>query len=350
MQLRSFVVPLAALALIAVACGSDDDATEADATESSAVVDTSDPTSTPEIDEPESDDAETDDAETDEPAGEALSVVDSTGETIELDAPAERVACLTEPCVDALAELGMTPAAATANRIAALPEFYGDAAEDIPTIGGSFFEPAIEDVIAAEPDLVIGLAGVHEPVRDALGDVPMYVVEIVSTDSAMDFLTDIGVLTAHEDEASTANAEFAAELDAATGQVDPDISAAIVFTGAFGFNINGQDSWAASDMMSQLVEYPFSDDDAASQEGGFATFSVEQLLEADPDYVFVSTIADDGGQGPPSAEVMADDAVWGRLSAVQNGQMIDVRTPLWQYGRGTRSLSIILDEFLAAVG
>ena len=33
-------------------------------------------------------------------------------------------------------------------------------------IGGSFFEPNLEDIAAAQPDLVFGLGGVHDGLRE----------------------------------------------------------------------------------------------------------------------------------------------------------------------------------------
>ena len=244
----------------------------------------------------------------------------------------------------------MVPVAISPNGVGALPEFFGDAAAEIPSIGGSFFEPSLEDVVASDPDLVIGLEGVHESVRDALGDTPLYIVGLETTDEAVEFLLHVGTLTGNEGVAAEAADAFTAKLDEAIeAKPEPEISAAVVYTGEYGFNINGASTSVVANMIGQLAKYPFADEDAASHEGGFGTFSIEQLLEQNPDYIFVSTIAADGGQGESAATVMADDTVWSKLDAVAEGNVVDVRTPLWQYGRGTHSLSIILDEFLAAV-
>lgn len=322
MRLVHVLIPLTALSLLA-ACGGDDDSTDASPASTGAPAGSA--------------------------SGGAVSVTDSTGTTIALDAPTQRIACLTEPCVDALVELGLTPVAASPNGVAPLPEFFGAAAADIPTIGGSFFEPAVEDVVAADPDLVIGLEGVHEPVRDALGDIPLYIVGIDSTDDAVGFLADVGALTGRADRAAAAATAFTSKLDAAIADTDADVSVAIVWSGAYGFNIDEPGSSVAAQMLSQIVDYPFAGADAASHQDGAAMFSIEQLLAADPDYIFANTIAEDGGQGEPSSVVMANDAVWSRLTAVQEGRVVDTRTPLWLYGRGTHSLSIVLDEFRAAI-
>jgi len=279
----------------------------------------------------------------------AITVTDTTGTTISLDAPARNVVCITEPCVDALAELGLTPAASSPTGITSLPEFFGDAGADIPTVGGSFYEPNLEDILVVEPDLVVGLAGVHEPIREALGDVPLYVVDITTPEEAVAFLADMGELTGRAEQAREIGDEFTAQLAAASADRRDDVSVVSVYLGAYGFNVNSAGESVYADMFGRVVDYPFAAEDATSHDGGYATWSLEQLLEADPDYIFVASIDADGGQGAPSAEVMAGDAVWSALGAVEDGNVVDVRTALWQYGRGTRSLSIVLDELLAAI-
>lgn len=282
-------------------------------------------------------------------ADTSISVTDATGTVIELDAPIQNIVCITEPCVDALAELGITPVATAASRTAALPEFFGETGAAISAVGGSFFEPNIEDILIAEPDLVIGLAGVHEPVREALGDVPLYVVEILTPEDAVAFLVDVGTMTGTGELAEQIGTEFTAKLDAATAERRDDVTVVSLYLGAYGFNVNSVGESVFAEMFSRVADYPFAAEDAADNSGGYAAWSLEQLLEVDPDYIFVASIGDDGGQGDPTAEVMAGDVVWSALGAVDAGNVIDVRTPLWQYGRGTRSLSLVLDEFLAAI-
>jgi len=44
-------------------------------------------------------------------------------------------------------------------------EFYGKD-HQIPLIGGTFYEPNLQNIYQYEPDLVIGLSGVHDNLRD----------------------------------------------------------------------------------------------------------------------------------------------------------------------------------------
>ena len=97
----------------------------------------------------------------------AVSLTDSTGEVLTFETRPTRTACLTEICADIMAELGLEPVAVN-DPLSSDPRFFGSRADNFQVIGGSFFEPNLEDIAAAQPDLVFGLGGVHDGLRDAL--------------------------------------------------------------------------------------------------------------------------------------------------------------------------------------
>ncbi|MBN2984523.1 ABC transporter substrate-binding protein [Cohnella algarum] len=147
---------------------------------------------------------------------EPVTVEDGTGETLVFDRPVEKVACVVSLCVDVLAELGMEPVAigeSGVRVIAASPEFFGSKGETFPSIGGSFFEPSLEDLVTMEPDLVIGLKGVHEPLREGLKDVaPLFLSSPRHYNDSIAFLETIGRVTGKTAEAETAKQRFLDKL------------------------------------------------------------------------------------------------------------------------------------------
>ena len=71
--------------------------------------------------------------------------------------------------------------------------FFGSRADEFRLIGGSFFEPSLEDIAASEPDLVIGLSGVHDGLRDALRPIaPLYIVNPLTYEDSINYLKEIG--------------------------------------------------------------------------------------------------------------------------------------------------------------
>src|SRR5215469_3545841 len=124
-----------------------------------------------------------------------LTLTDATNTTITLSKPPARIACLVSLCEDILAELGLQPVAVN-DTFGQDPHFFGAKAKNFMTIGGPFFNPNVEDIAKATPDLVIGLANVHENLRDALQPIaPLYIMNPTSYNDSIKYLKDIGRLT-----------------------------------------------------------------------------------------------------------------------------------------------------------
>jgi iron complex transport system substrate-binding protein len=220
-------------------------------------------------------------------------VTDGSGASVTIKGPVSRVACLTGICDDALLELGLQPVAsreAGANDLLAQPQFLGaKAAEKIPTIGGGFGQENAEDVIAARPDLVIGLAGVHDGLRSTIQKAtPLYLVETTKYQDSIDFLTWMGHVTSREEQAAAAVKEFQDKIDAARANPSPLTSLSIAGVDAT-FAISTESSLLGS-VLRLLGKYPWRDTSGGSHEPGTATYSLEEILQTNPDVIFVQTI------------------------------------------------------------
>lgn len=275
-----------------------------------------------------------------------LSFTDATGAQVTLPKVPERIACVTEICVDILADLGLTPVAVTPGGVAPLPEYFGDQAQSLAVIGGSFFEPSLEDIAAATPDLVIGLSGVHEGLRDGLQSIaPLYIMNPRTYTDSITYLQDIGRLTGHDAEAEQRAQAFRDRLAAYREQSPKNKTALVMYGTDVNFGIDTAGSLVGS-MLSELTNYPWPAPPAGTEghESGGIQFSLEQLLEQNPDVLFVETY----GFGPtpptPVSEQLAANPLWGEIAAVQNQQVHEVSFAIWGTGRGIRSLSVVLDQ------
>ncbi|WP_373233083.1 ABC transporter substrate-binding protein [Cohnella sp.] len=284
-------------------------------------------------------------------AFEPVTATDVTGATITVDRPVEKVACVVSLCVDALAELGMRPIAIAESgvrTIASAPEFYGSEGESFPSIGGSFFEPSLEDLVTAAPDLVIGLSGVHDSLREGLnGIAPLFLGNPKSYDESVAFLEVIGELTGRTEEAAAAKQRFLDKLDAARKQAPKNKKALIIYGSDVNFSVI-TDSGLGGTVMKEISNYPWRvekpEDDPYGE--GSVPYSLEKLLVENPDVIFVESYSYSPGTKPIS-EQLSESPLWSKLKAVENSQVHEVRSPIWGDGRGTRSLSIMMDEALA---
>ena len=275
----------------------------------------------------------------------AISLTDSAGETLTFEAPPLRAACLTEICADIMAELGMEPVAVN-DPLSSDPRFFGDKADEFLIIGGSFFEPNLEDVAAAEPDIVFGLGGVHDGLREALRPIaPLYIVNPASYEDSIGYLRDIGAAVGRSEEAEEAVQRFLDKLEDYKARSPKDRTALVMFGSDVNFGIDTEDALTGG-LLAEVTGYPWPSQ--PTEQGGHGPgstqYSLEGVLSVDPDVIFVQTLAFPGFQPPPLSEQMAENPLWSELKAVQNGEVHEVSFSLWSTGRGTRSLGFVLDE------
>ena len=278
---------------------------------------------------------------------QSRTVEDAAGEVVTLEAPAVRVVCLTGLCVDTMFVLGIKPVAAY--DLLHLDEAYwGPDENEIGAISGSFFEPSLEDIAKAEPDLVIGLGGVHEGLRPSLASIaPLFIVDPIGVEGMLAHVIEVGILLGMEEEATAAAAAFEVRLEEYVSGVATKRSVMVVY----GSDVNiGAETVCtpAIDALARAVAYyeEFAD---CGVHGAFPSFSVEQLLSIDPDVIFVQTF----GFGPvppqPVSEQLAENVIWKELRAVQNGEVYEVDFFIWGTSRGIRGTNVVLDEAMPRV-
>jgi iron complex transport system substrate-binding protein len=214
-------------------------------------------------------------------------------------------------------------------------------------ITGAFGEENLEDVAAAEPDLVIGLLGAHDGLREGLLSIaPLYLVDPQGYEGSLQVLELVGELTGRQDEAQEAADAFAAALEEArelAGAQAPVTSMAVY--GSTDSLAVDADTTPTGSVLAELGGYPWE----ALGDGTSLPVSLEEVLEVDPDVVFVQTFSFGATDSPPLSQELAGDPVWSQLSAVRSGRIVEVDPELWGTGRGTRTLTLVLDEAMAAM-
>lgn len=188
-------------------------------------------------------------------AGQGVTVTDLTGREVSVPQPATRVVCLDGTCIDALAELGLQPVASVQWDQVTSPLFFGPEVSTVK-LGGTFFEPDIEGVVAANPELVIGSGGVHAELGKALGGVPLYLNRIATDEAAVDNLRNIAELTGRREQADAAIAKYRATLAAYQPGSRPT-SALSMYGGATDdIGVDALDS-ATGRLLARYTNYPW---------------------------------------------------------------------------------------------
>lgn len=274
-------------------------------------------------------------------AGGAVRATDATGVEVALDAPAQRIACLTMICVDALTEVGITPVAYRDQL--ALDERYAGPDADMREITGGFGEENVEDIALAAPDLVIGLAGAQDGLRDAVEEIaPLYLVDPGSWTESVDVLRTVGELTGTQEAADAAADAFAERVEHAA-EHRSDLTTLSMFGEPGSLGVDSVATPVGS-LLAEVSDYPW---EAGADP--FATVAVEQVAAVDPDVVFAQAFSASSDTEPLS-ERLASDPQWAQLAAARNDRVVEVEAPVWATGRGTISLGIVLDQVEAELG
>lgn len=277
-----------------------------------------------------------------EPIRAALKITDAQDVTVSLDRKPERIVCLVAICDDILTELGVTPTA-TNSQVLSHPDFLGGKkAAKVPVVPGGFIAPEAEAILSHKPDLVIGLSDTHGKLAPALkGATTFWPVQPDEWRDSVRYLRDLAALTGRTKEGEKAERAFREKL-AAAEEKPSEKTSLIIFGGDENFGVATPGTDVAAGMFPKISRYPW------KSRGVEGSYSLEEILAAEVDVLFVETLSFGEGDGSLSAK-LAKNPLWSKLPAVRNGDVHEVNSEVWAKGRGTRSLGVVLDEATAAL-
>ncbi len=254
---------------------------------------------------------------------EPITITDQLGKTVTLDGPARRVVVLPKPgpnMVIAVAGgtdkiIGMHPAAQSSLMDGILGKLHPEIAA-IPTgMVGDGFTPNIEEMLAAEPDVVIQWGYKVEEIIEPMERVGIPVVafswgtyEIEAEQIAL-----LGKILGEEDRAAAIldwHKSVRDQVDAAVSGIPHEDRARIIFFSTFS---EGElAAWGRDELIFQvpgLRNVVFE----AGIDQGTVVLDAEQVLEWDPDIIFLNFFNHDA-----TPQDVYDDPRFQGLSAVQN--------------------------------
>ena len=273
------------------------------------------------------------------PAATTSTVTDDLGRAVEVPAVAERVVALSPSVVELLYAVGAEPVGRPASAT------YPPEAESVPSFGSSY-TPNFEEIVAMRPDLIIADAIIHASVISELESLgaPVYAVKVDSFETVVDGLRTVGELTGNADAGKEVAAALEEQLEEVKGQV-PAGGPSVLVVVAAGPNqfIAGR----SNSYLGSLIEALGGTNIVQSEPEnfrfpGFADYSLEKIVEADPDIIIGISVGGPPGT-PTTTEVLGFTPVWSGLTAVQAGRVYEVDEVIYLQSAGPR-LSVVLDE------
>ncbi|GAB4504945.1 MAG: ABC transporter substrate-binding protein [Anaerolineales bacterium] len=271
------------------------------------------------------------------PLFEPVSFTDSLGNEILVTVPVQRIVSLAPSVTETLFAIG------AGGQVVGRTDYcdYPAEVKNLPSIGGFSAESiSIETIISLEPDLVIGGSVLQAEVVKALQDegIQAFVSQPASLAEIQDAALLFGSLTGHTDEAAAVVDEMQARIDAVTSAVSslPADQRPTVFYEVWHeplMSANGKT------FIGELIDLAGGVNIFADLPDEYPTVSVEQVVEADPQFIIGPSSHGD----QMTAEVIGAREGWENLSAVKNKAIYIVDGDI--VSRAGPRIVIALEEF-----
>ncbi|MEV7184709.1 ABC transporter substrate-binding protein [Kitasatospora sp. NPDC093102] len=280
--------------------------------------------------------------------GGKRTVKDATGKAVEVPAEPKRILTLTQEDLDAVLALGVKPVGITNGQgLAEPPAYLKDKVQGVPVVG-NLLQPVMDKVIAAKPDLILAGDMQDEQVLRQLREItPATLVTMAPADDWKLAFRGIGNAVNKLDQANKVIGDYEAKAAKAGGELAGNKGAAVSIV---RWNPTGP-SWMEKKQFASGVALDMGlTRPAAQDKDGNAhspALSLEKLNEIDGDWLFLSTLTDDGKAA--LKEVQSKPA-YQELGAVKNNRTVTVDGSVWSTRGGPLAADVVIGDIVKALG
>lgn len=263
---------------------------------------------------------------------------------VEVPANPQRVVVLDGPQLDACLAVGVKPVGAVTGFAGEpFPSYLGDATEGIENIG-TISEPNLEQIIALEPDLILGSNLRNEEIHGTLTEIaPTVFSEAVSDDWRGNFSmwTDALNKSAEAEEVSAAYDARLEEFKTATDGDRQDWVISVVRFLADHVRLYNDTSFIGTILKDADLTRPESQTGPDPERGIFTVISPELIHLADGTHIFTCAY---GEVTDSTASEYVNSPLWGTLEAVANDQVYWVDDDFWMVAIGYLAANKVVDD------
>ena len=209
-------------------------------------------------------------------------------------------------------------------------DFDLDLGEDVANLG-SLMEPNLEELIAAQPDLVIASSNTTSnmellPSLEQLG-VPVAYFGVNSFHDYLEMLDVCTRITGHPENYQTYGLDVQAQVDKAKEQNDGSAPTVLLLRSAStSCKVKNSKGTVLGEILADLGAVNIADSDT----GLLEDLSLERIIADDPDYIFVVFQGSDQAAAQKTLDAaLTSNPAWETLSAVQNGRFYIMEKELY---------------------
>lgn len=242
-------------------------------------------------------------------AEKSLTVKDSTGSEVTINKEVERVVSVGPNITEIICKLGAQ------DKLVGRTDYcdYPTSVTDIPSIG-SIYTPDMEKIISLQPDVVVASTHFSDENAQKLKDlnIPVIVLyEEYEVTGVYDMITILGDVLGKQEEAKQTVEEMKATIDDVTSKVSALTAPTVYYVVSFGEG--GDYSAPENTFTGQLLGLAGGKNIVPASDSW--AYSLEALLEADPQIIIVPVGMKDTFMGTKAYET---------LSAVKNGTVYEI--------------------------
>jgi len=253
-----------------------------------------------------------------------------------------RLISLDDVTVADVVALGVSPVGFSISSGVTL-EYLAEYSDQISPVGTSE-QPNLEEILKLNPDLIIGIEVVGEPIFEQLSQIaPTALGKWNGYPSWREHFDFVAYVLNKEDEARQIWDRYEQSIDeiqTALGNQLQDVKVSLIYAWGGGFTIDAENSFAGSILADIGLQRPTHH---AVTERGTIGLSIESLPDIDADFLFVSVYNNEG-----SEQTLAEwqqNEMWNQLKAVQNRKVYIVDASIWRGGNPIAANLVIDDLF-----
>lgn len=275
-----------------------------------------------------------------------LTVQDSTGRTVTLPNKPERLVVLSPSFLDLLYAVGGQAVGRPNSKTEAIPE----AATQVPEVG-FVYNINLEKVVSLQPDLVIAVQGMHDSLVPTLESdhIPVLVLKYKTLDDTIETIRLLGKIAGTQAKAEKIITDMQQKIQAITDKIPTDKQRKVAILFATSKSVTVQlDRTIAGSIAKKLGLTNIASGTALlNEDSDNVPYSLETLVESDPDEVFVVTM---GSAAEIEKRLKADvesNPAWASLRAVKNGKVSFLPSQLFLLNPGLKMPDAV--EYMAKI-
>lgn len=248
----------------------------------------------------------------------SVTVVDGFGKTITLKKNPQRVICLYTSYLDVW-DLAGGKVVGRSEGTENVPE----SAKSVETVGLQN-EPNVEKILSLEPDLIIMSSTINSQVSlipmFKKSNIPCLALDYIDFEDYLKMLKVFTELTGNEEQYKSKGLEVKVQIDSIVSQVPKDKkpSVLLMFGTSKSVSVRLPDTTVGS-MLQDLGTINIAYDENLKAEE-MKIFSMEKIIEKDPDFIFVQTMGNAAEATERIKKDVEENPAWGYLTAVKEGR------------------------------